>query len=240
MDVQESVSNQGNGKEKADQERVETGQEEDGPLQFEKVIQEIDHRSSNGHGDDSKDEVFDLKFLSGDSRRPEGLDQILNAPKGANAPKERNQSNEDQKDQRFVQKKSIIEDAFQLPEPFDVDLEGKEKCHQDRYRHQIQGKTSPPLCPPARSFEGKNKREVEEKQGGKREPCKDHLHSEDRMNRVRAADHDDFAYVPGGKGKDKAGKEPMSHTFGFTGKHDETQGEVHRKGKCSRKCQDVH
>jgi hypothetical protein len=60
------------------------------------------------------------------------------------------------------------------------------------------------------------------------------------MNQVRASDHDDFAYVPGGKRKDKAGKEPMSYTFGFTGKHDETQGEVHRKGKCSRKCQDVH
>ena len=75
---------------------------------------------------------------------------------------------------------------------------------------------------------------MEKKQGSESKPCEDHLHPEDRVNRVRAADHDDFAYVPGSKGKDKASKEPMSCTFRVAGKHDETQGEIHRKGKRRR------
>jgi hypothetical protein len=81
---------------------------------------------------------------------------------------------------------------------------------------------------------------MEEKQGSKSESCKDHPHPEDSVDWVEAADHDDFTYVPGGKGKDKAGKEPVSYIFRIAGKHDETQGEVHRKGKRRRQGQDIH
>jgi hypothetical protein len=58
MDVQQSVPDECNGKEKTDQDRIEAGQKEDGPTQFEKVIGEVDDRPSDGHGDDSKDEVL--------------------------------------------------------------------------------------------------------------------------------------------------------------------------------------
>jgi hypothetical protein len=84
------------------------------------------------------------------------------------------------------------------------------------------------------SFEGKNKRKVQEEEGCKSQPSKDHPYAKDSVDRVDAVDHDDFAYVPGRKGKDKAGKEPMSCIFRIAGKHDETQGEVHRKGKRRR------
>jgi hypothetical protein len=57
---------------------------------------------------------------------------------------------------------------------------------------------------------------------------------------MNAVDHDKFAYIPGGEGKDKACKEPVSHIFGIAGKNDQTKGKVHRKSKRSRECQDVH
>jgi hypothetical protein len=51
------------------------------------------------------------------------------------------------------------------------------------------------------------------------------------MDRVRTADHDHFAYVPGGKREDKTGKKPMSDILWVTGEDDQTEGEVHHKGK---------
>jgi hypothetical protein len=74
MDVEQPVFNECDSKEKTDQDRVEAGKKEDGPAQFEKIIGEVDDRSNDGHGDNSKDEVFNLKFLFRNSCRPEGLD----------------------------------------------------------------------------------------------------------------------------------------------------------------------
>ncbi len=74
MDVEQLVLNECDGKEKADQDRVETGKKEDGPAEFEKIIGEIDDHPDDGHGDNSKDEVFNLKLLFENAYRPEGLD----------------------------------------------------------------------------------------------------------------------------------------------------------------------
>jgi hypothetical protein len=90
------------------------------------------------------------------------------------------------------------------------------------------------------SFEWKHKRKMEEEQRSKDQSYKDHLHPKDGMNGIDAADHDELAHIPGGKGKDKTGKELVSYIFGVTGEDDETKGEVHGKGKRSRKRQDVH
>ncbi len=108
MDVEQSVFDEGNGKKKTYQNRVEAGEKEDGPAQFEKIIGKIDDRPDNGHGDNTEDEVFDLKFLSGNSGRAEGLDQIFDAPIDTDTGKEGDQTEEDQKYQRFVKQKAII------------------------------------------------------------------------------------------------------------------------------------
>ena len=60
------------------------------------------------------------------------------------------------------------------------------------------------------------------------------------MERIDAADHDEFAHIPSGEGEDKTGKEPVSDILGITGDDDQTKDKVHGKGKCSRECQDVH
>jgi hypothetical protein len=168
------------------------------------------------------------------------LEQILNSPIDADAGKEDDQSEKDQKDQRFAENQTIIEDISQLLKPLDVDTKSKEKCNHNRYRDEIEDKEPKSFCPAALPFKGKDKRETEEKEGCKGQSDKYHLRAEDRIDRVDAVDHDEFAYIPGGEGKDKTGKEPVGHIFGIAGEHDETEGEVHRKGKSSRECQDVH
>ena len=85
MDVEQSVFNEGDGEEKTDQERIKACEKEDGPAHAEKIIREVDDRSDKSHGDDSEDEVFDLKLLLGNSRRAKGLDQIPDAPIDADA-----------------------------------------------------------------------------------------------------------------------------------------------------------
>lgn len=60
------------------------------------------------------------------------------------------------------------------------------------------------------------------------------------MDWISTADHDELAHVPSGEGKDKTCKEPVSYIFGVAGEDDETKGKIHRKGKRSRKRQDVH
>ncbi len=108
MDVEQSVFDEGNGKKKTDQDRVEAGEKKDGPAQFEKIIGEIDDRPDNGHGDNAEDEVFDLKFLPGNPGRAKRLDQIFDAPIDTDSRKEGDQTDEDQKYQRFVKQKAII------------------------------------------------------------------------------------------------------------------------------------
>jgi hypothetical protein len=69
--------------------------------------------------------------------RPKGLDQIINSPIDANTGEESGQSDEDQKYERLLKEQAIIEDTPQFFEPFEIDLEGKKKCHQDRHWDQI-------------------------------------------------------------------------------------------------------
>jgi hypothetical protein len=171
---------------------------------------------------------------------PERLEQILNAPIDADAGKKGDQSKKDQKDPRFTKKQTIIEDISQFFKPLDVNTKSNEKCGHNRYRDEIEENEPKPFCPGALPFKGKEKRETEEKEGCKGQSNKDHPHSEDRMDWIDTVDHDEFAYIPGGEGKDKTGKEPVGHIFGIAGEHDETEGEVHRKSKSSRECQDIH
>jgi hypothetical protein len=81
---------------------------------------------------------------------------------------------------------------------------------------------------------------MEEEQGSKGQSCKDHLHPKDGIDYIDTADHDEFAHIPGGEGKDKACKETVSYILGVAGENDETEGKIHRKGKRGRKRQDVH
>jgi hypothetical protein len=81
---------------------------------------------------------------------------------------------------------------------------------------------------------------MEEKQGDKGQSHKDHFHPKDSMERIDTADHDEFAHIPSGKGKDKARKKLVSDILGITGDDEQTKDEIHRKGKCSRECQNVH
>jgi hypothetical protein len=110
MDIEKSVFDEGDCKEKTNQDRVKAGQKEDRPTQFQVIVGEIDDRSSEGHRDNSEDEVFNLKFLSRDTCCPEGLEQILNAPIDIDTGKEGDQTKEYQKNERFFKKKAIIED----------------------------------------------------------------------------------------------------------------------------------
>jgi hypothetical protein len=168
------------------------------------------------------------------------LDQIFNSPINTDARKKGHQSQEEQKYQWFLKEQAIIEDTSQFIEPLDIDLESKEKCHQDRQWDYIKEEKHPSPCPLALSLEGKEKREMKKEQGSKNQSYKDHLHPKDRIDWIDATNHDEFAHIPGGEGKDKACNEPMSHIFGIAGKNDETKGKVHRKGKRSRECQDIH
>ena len=54
------------------------------------------------------------------------------------------------------------------------------------------------------------------------------------MDGVETADHNDLPYVPSGKRKDKTGEEPMSDVLWIAGEDDQTEGEIHRKGKRRR------
>jgi len=72
---------------------------------------------------------------------------------------------------------------------------------------------------------------MKKEQRSKDQSYKDHLHPKDGMDWIDAVNHDEFAYIPGGEGKDKAGKKPVSHIFGIAGENDQTKGKVHRKGK---------
>jgi hypothetical protein len=172
--------------------------------------------------------------------RPEGLEQVLNSPIDADAGKESDQSKEDQKGQRFAKNQTIIEDTLQLLKPLNVNMKSKEKCDHYRYRDEVEDKEQNSFGPATFPFKGEDKREMEEEEGCKGQSDKDHLHAEDRIDRIGAVDHDEFAHIPGGEGKDKTGKEPVGHIFGIAGEYDETKGEVHRKSKSGRKCQDIH
>jgi hypothetical protein len=57
---------------------------------------------------------------------------------------------------------------------------------------------------------------------------------------IDTTNHDQLTHIPGGEGKDKTGKEPMGSIFGFAGKDDQTENEVHGKGKGRRKGQNIH
>ena len=81
---------------------------------------------------------------------------------------------------------------------------------------------------------------MEKEQRSKSQSNEDHLHSEYRTNGIDAADHDQLTHIPSGEGKDKTGKEPMSNIFRFAGEDDQTEGEVHRKGKGCGEGQNVH
>jgi hypothetical protein len=168
------------------------------------------------------------------------LDQIFDSPIGANAHEEGDQSKKDQKYQWLLKEQAIIEDTFQFFEPFDIDSESKEKCHQNRHWDQIEEEKVPSFCPSALSLEGKDKREMKKEQRSKDQSYKDHPHPKDRIDWIDATDHDEFAHIPGGEGKDKACKEPVSHIFGIAEKNDETKGKVRRKGERRRECQDIH
>ena len=160
MDIQQPVSNERNGKEKTDQDGVKAGEKKDGPSKFEKVIKKVDDRPSSRHGNDSEDEVFDLKLLSGNPCRPKRLDQILNSPINAHARKKGDQSKEEQKDQWLLKEQAVIENTSQFFEPSDIDLESQEESHQDRQWDDIKEEKPPSPCPSAFSLKGKEKREM--------------------------------------------------------------------------------
>jgi hypothetical protein len=168
------------------------------------------------------------------------LDQIFNSPVSADAREEADQSKKDRKDQWTFKKEAIIENISQFSEPLDINSEGKEKRDQGRHWNEIEEIKSESLCPSTFSFKGEDKSEVEKEQGSKDQSYKDHLHPKDGMNWIDAADHDEFAHIPCGERKDKACKEPVSDIFEVAGKDDQTEGEVYREGKCSRKRQDIH
>jgi hypothetical protein len=81
---------------------------------------------------------------------------------------------------------------------------------------------------------------MEEEQGSKGQSYKYHLHPKDGVDWIDAADHNELAHIPSGEGKNKTGKKLVSDILGFAGDDKQTKDEVHRKGECSRECQDVH
>ncbi len=76
---------------------------------------------------------------------------------------------------------------------------------------------------------------MEKEKRSKSQTHKNHPDPEDGTDGIEAADHDELAHIPGGKGKDKAGEELMGDVLRLAGKHDQTKGEVHGKGKSGGK-----
>jgi len=171
-----------------------------------------------------------LKLLFSNPSRPERLNQILDAPIDADARKEGQQTKKDQKNDRLFKEQAIIEDISQLFEPFNIDSKGEKKSYQKGERNQVEEK-EPISFSPRTLLRWEDKREMEKKQGRKSQTHEDHLHPKDGPYRIDAADHNQLTQIPGSKGKDETSKKPMSDISGFTGKNDQTKGEVHRKGE---------
>jgi hypothetical protein len=54
---------------------------------------------------------------------------------------------------------------------------------------------------------------LEKKQWDKSQSRKDHLHSKNSVDGVKAIDHDKFTHIPGGKGEDEACKDSVGYVF---------------------------
>jgi len=162
------------------------------------------------------------------------LNKIVDSPVDKDTSEECDQPQKDQKFQWLFKEQTIIEDAPQFYEPLDVDSKGKEKGHQDRYWNQVEEEKSVPSCPLFLSLEGKNERKMEKEERSEDQSYKDHLHPENSMNGIDATDHDDLAHVPCSKGKDKAGKESVSHILGLAGEDNQAKGKVYSKGNRTR------
>jgi hypothetical protein len=72
---------------------------------------------------------------------------------------------------------------------------------------------------------------MEKEQRGKSQSNKDDFYSKDGVNGIDAADHDQFTHIPSSEREDKTGEELMGDVFRFAGKDDQTEDEIHGKGK---------
>jgi hypothetical protein len=81
---------------------------------------------------------------------------------------------------------------------------------------------------------------MEKEQRGKSQSNKDDLYSEDGANGIDTADHDQLTHIPSGERKNETGEELMSDVFRFAGKDDQTEDEIHGKGKSCGEGQNVH
>jgi len=127
MNVYQTVFDDGQSKEEADQQGIKTGHEEERVAQFKEIVGHMQNQADDEHGADAYQKIEDLQTLAGDLGLAVRKDEIQNTPTKISQTNQAQDPGQNVRFQGAFEGKDVVKDGADLQDPPDIDLEQKDK-----------------------------------------------------------------------------------------------------------------